>query len=230
MPDTTLAELLERNDRHVQSLPDDYFDAVESAQQPAVVSVCCSDSRVSQEGMWAVEEPGWLFTAGNIGNQVWEIHDGERVLAGDVLYPIEYTETDVACVVGHTGCGAVTAALEAVQADDPDELAPGIEARIESIQPVIEAGLADDRVSAERDVSLVNQLVEYNVDRQVEFLRTDESVPDTETVLGFVYDFQGVYGDDRGRCYLVNHGGETAADRLREAVPERFEPYARRLL
>jgi len=126
--------------------------------------------------------------------------------------------------------GPVTAALEAVQADDPDELPPGIAARIESLQPVIEAGLADDRVSAKRDASLVNQLVEYNIDRQVEFLRTDESVPDTERVLGFVYDFQGVYGDDRGRCYLVNHGGETAIDRLREAAPERFEPYARRLL
>ncbi len=230
MPKTTLAELLERNNRHVESLSEEYFDAVQSTQDPAVVSVCCSDSRVSQEGMWAIDEPGWLFTAGNIGNQVWEIHDGERVLAGDVLYPIEYTDTDVACVVGHTGCGAVTAALEAVRADDPETLAPGIEARIESLRPVIESGLADDRVSEDRDVSLVNQLVEYNVDRQVEFLRSDESVPDTETVLGFVYDFQSVYGDDRGRCYLVNHDGETATDRLNEAVPERFEPYARRLL
>ena len=230
MPETTLAELLERNERHAGSLSEGYFDAVQSAQKPAVVSVCCSDSRVSQEGMWAVEEPGWLFTAGNIGNQVWEIHDGERVLSGDVLYPIEYTDTDVACVVGHTGCGAVTAALEAVRTDDPGRLAPGIEARIESLRPVIESGLADDRVSEGREVSLVDQLVEYNVDRQVEFLRSDGSVPETETVLGFVYDFQGVYGEERGRCYLVNHGGETATDRLREAVPGRFEAYARRLL
>ncbi len=230
MPDTTLAELLERNARHVESLSDDHFDAVESTQEPAVVSVCCSDSRVSQEGMWAIKDPGWLFTAGNIGNQVWDIHDGDRVLSGDVLYPIEYTDTNVAVVVGHTGCGAVTATLETVRADEPDDVSPGIEARIESLRPVIEAGLSDDRVSEDRDVGLVDQLVEYNVDRQVEFLRTAEAVPDTETILGFVYDFQGVYGDGRGRCYLVNHDGETGIKRLRDVTPEAYGAHARRLL
>lgn len=230
MPETTLAELLERNVRHVESLPDDHFDAVQTAQEPAVVSACCSDSRVSQEGMWDVRDPGWLFTAGNIGNQVWDIHRGERVLSGDVLYPIKYTNTNVATVVGHTGCGAVTATLEAVRADDPEDVPPGIEARIESLRPVIEAGLADDRVSADRDVSLVDQLVEYNVDRQVEFLRTDDSVPDSTTVLGFVYDFQGVYGGDRGRCYLVNRDGATGLEGLRGAVPDGFESSVRRLL
>ncbi len=230
MPETTLAELLERNARHVESLSEDYFDAVQSAQDPAVVSVCCSDSRVSQEGMWAVEDPGWIFTAGNIGNQVWDTHNGEQVLSGDVLYPIRYTDTEVAAVVGHTGCGAVTAALEAVRADEPTAVPPGVEARIESLRPVIEAGLADERVSEERDVGLVDQLVEFNVDRQVEFLRSAPEVPETETILGFVYDFQGVYGEVRGRCNLVNYDGETDLRTLREVVPEGFESYARRLL
>jgi len=230
MPETTLAELLERNRRHVKSLSVGYFDAVGSTQEPAVVSVSCSDSRVSQEGMWAVEEPGWLFTAGNIGNQVWDIHNGEQVLSGDVLYPIRQTDTDVAAVVGHTGCGAVTATLEAVRTADPSDTLPGIEARIESLRPVVEAGLADDRVSEARDVGLVDQLVEYNVDRQVEFFRGDGAVPDSVTVLGFVYDFQGVYGDTEGRCYLVNHDGETNPEVLQEAVPRKFHSHVCRLL
>jgi carbonic anhydrase len=230
MPGTTLVELLERNRRHIESLSVGYFDAVGSAQRPAIVSVSCSDSRVSQEGMWAVDEPGWLFTAGNIGNQVWDVHDGEQVLSGDVLYPIRETDTEVAAVVGHTGCGAVTATLEAVRTEDPGELPPGIEARIESLRPVVEAGLADDRVSEDRDVSLVDQLVEYNVDRQVAFFRGDDAVPDSVTVLGFVYDFQGIYGDTDGRCYLVNHDGETELEALREVVPQEFRSHVRRLL
>ena len=232
MPETTLSELLERNDRHVESLDKTHFDTVRTAQDPAVVSICCSDSRVPQEGMWDVDEPGWIFTVGNIGNQVWEARDGGQILSGDVLYPIEHTETGVAVVVGHTGCGAITAALEAVRTsgDGAVDMPPGVEARIESLRPVIESGLADDRVSEDCDVGLVNQLVEYNVDRQIEFLRANDAVPDSETVLGFVYDFQSVYGDVPGRCYLVNHDGETAPGRLREMVSTEFYHHIRRLL
>ena len=230
MPDTTLVDLLERNARHAESLSEAYFDAVQSEQRPAVVSVCCSDSRVPQEGMWDVEEPGWLFTAGNIGNQVRERVGDGHVVSGDVLYPIRFTDTDIAVVVGHTGCGAVTAALERLRSDDPEPLPAGIETRVRSLLPVVESGVADDRVDPGADAGLVDQLVEYNVDRQAEFLRGDDSVPDSTTVLGFVYDFQGVYGESRGRCYLVNRDGETAPEALRAAVPERFEDRVRRLL
>ena len=230
MTQATLVELFERNRRHVESLPEGHFEEVQEGQEPAVVSVCCSDSRVSQEGMWAIEEPGWLFTAGNIGNQVWDTHDGELVLGGDVLYPIRHAGTEVAVVVGHTGCGAVTAALEAVRADEPLEAPPGIEARIEPLRPVVEDGLEDDRLSGNRDVRLVDQLVEYNVDRQIEFFREDPAVPDSVTALGFVYDFQGIYGDVEGRCYLVNRDGETDLGRLSEAVSGEFRSHVSRLL
>ena len=228
--ETTIADLLERNRRHVESLPEGHFDDLQESQAPALVSVCCSDSRVSQEGMWdAGGEPGWLFAVGNIGNQVWDTHDGERVVNGDVLYPLHYAGTDVAAVVGHTGCGAVTATLEAVRGDGGDH-PPGVRERVEALRPVVEAGLEDDRVAEGRDVGLVDQLVEYNVDRQVRFLLDSADVPDSKTVLGFVYDFQGVYGDERGRCYLVNVDGDTDAEALRGRVPDDFEAAVRRLL
>jgi carbonic anhydrase len=230
MTDQTLTELLERNDRHVDSLSEDYFDDVQSGQFPAIVSVCCSDSRVSQEGMWDVDRPGWIFTAGNIGNQVVDRYGAEDVVSGDVLYPIQFTDTTLAVVVGHTGCGAVTAALDRTRSDDPTPLPPGIEKRVESLLPIVEDGLADDRIDADREAGLVDQLVEYNVDRQVEFLRTADSVPDSTRVVGFVYDFQGVYGDALGRCYLVNRDGETDRDSLQAAVPDRFDAHVRRLV
>ena len=247
MPETTLAELLERNARHVDSLPEGHFSAVEAGQEPAAVSVCCSDSRVSQEGMWDVTEPGFLFTPSTIGNQVWDRHDGETVVDGSVLYPVTHTDTGVILVVGHTGCGAVTAALDAVRRtgnedshngdddrsgtdDGSDGDTPGIAKWIDLLVPVIEDGLADDRVDPNREASLVDQLVEYNVDRQVQFLLESDDVPDEETVYGFVYDFQGVYGDDRGRAYLVNADGETQPDHLRALVPEEFTDRALRLL
>jgi carbonic anhydrase len=228
MPVTTLGELLERNAHHADALSTDHFAAVEDGQAPPVVSVCCADSRVSQEGMWGVEEPGWLFTPSTIGNQVWDRHDGELVVDGSVLYPIAHADTGVAVVVGHTGCGAVTAALDAVR--EGTDAPPGIAKWVELLVPVIEDGLDDDRVSPDREASLVDQLVEYNVDRQVAFLRDSEDVPPETQVLGFVYDFQGVYGTERGRAYLVNVDGETDAETLRALVPEGFDGHVRRLL
>jgi carbonic anhydrase len=237
----TLHQLLERNARHVESLPEGHFLEVQEGQEPAVVSVCCSDSRVSQEGMWDVTAPGWLFAPSTIGNQVWDRHEGERVVDGSVLYPIAYTGTRTAVVVGHTGCGAVTAALEAVRGDDGEEggddgtdgdaeTPPGVAKWVDSLVPVVADGLADDRVDPDREVSLVDQLVEYNVDRQVAFLRESDEIPDDTAVYGFVYDFQNVYADASGRAYLVNADGETDVDVLRERVPAEFEGAARRLL
>ncbi|UWG46984.1 Carbonic anhydrase [Halanaeroarchaeum sp. HSR-CO] len=229
MADDVIRALLGGNERHVASLPEGYFSAVQTAQQPPVVSVCCSDSRVSQEGMWAVDEPGWLFTPSTIGNQVWDRYENETVVDGSVLYPMAYTDTEVAVVVGHTGCGAVTAALEAVEEGDLDA-PPGVRKWVEMLVPVVEAGLDDDRVDPDRATSLVDQLVEYNVDRQVAFLRESDDVPDAVTVLGFVYDFQRVYGDDEGRTYLVNLDGETDPETIRTAIPDAFTDSVRRLL
>jgi len=230
MPETTLEALLERNAAHTDSLPGDYFDAVQDGQEPAAMSICCSDSRVSQEGMWDVQEPGFLFTPSTIGNQVWDDYDGDRVVDGSVLYPLAHTGTEVALVVGHTGCGAVTAALEAVRDGSADDHPPGIRKWVEALVPVVEEGLADDRVDPDGEVGLVDQLVEYNVDRQVAFLRESDDVPDGVDVYGFVYDFQRVYGDVAGRTYLVNAEGEADPDEIRDRVPDAYSAWVRRLL
>ncbi len=229
MPETTLAGLLERNRHHTEHCGKDRFTSVQDGQEPAAVSMTCADSRVSQEGMLDVAEPGWLFTPSTIGNQVWDRYESERIVDGSVLYPLVETGTEVAVVVGHTGCGAITAALDAVRGSGHD-VPPGVGKWIEELVPVVEAGLADDRVGPDHEVGLLDQLVEYNVDRQIDFLLESEDVPETVSVYGFVYDFQGVYGAVDGRTYLVNADGETDPARLRELVPDRASEQVRRLL
>ncbi|WP_434521691.1 carbonic anhydrase [Halorubrum sp. AS12] len=143
-----LSELLDRNDDHVAALAPGAFDRHRDDQRPGVVSVCCSDSRVSQEGMFAVDEPGFLFTSGAIGNSVSALVDGERVLDGSVAYPLRHTHTEVLAVVGHTGCGAVGAALAAARTGEfPAE--PGVRADVEALLPIVESGLADPAVVGE---------------------------------------------------------------------------------
>ena len=219
-----LVDLLDRNDEHVSSAAAADLAARRDGQRPPVVSVCCSDSRVSQEGMWAVDRPGFLFTAGNIGNRVSDRVDGERVLDGSVAYPLAYTDTDALAVVGHTGCGAVGAALSAVRTGNlPGE--PGVRADVEELMPIVEAGLdalgrdgeTGAETGAEDGPSVRNRLVEYNVHEQVAIAReTDEAAG--ADVYGFVYDFHGAYGGPDGAAYLVNVDGERDLDALRDRV------------
>lgn len=230
MTNETLLDLLEGNREHTDAIADDHFAAVQDGQEPSVVSVCCSDSRISQEGMWHVEEPGWLFTPSNIGNQAWDEDDGDLVVNGNLLYPVAHTGTETIAVVGHTGCGAVTATYQTVTGDGGDEPA-GIAKWVRLLTPVVEEALESGVVDAEADdETVVNQLVEYNVDTQVAFLREADDVPDEADVYGFVYDFQRIYGDVPGRTYLVNLDGETDPDAIASAVPDEYEPFVERLL
>ena len=225
-----LEELLAGNERHVEGLPEDYFADVQAGQQPDVVAVCCSDSRGPQERMWGVDHPGAVFTPSNIGNQVWDEDEGERIVDGGMLYPIHHAGTDVAAVVGHTGCGAVTAAYQVATGGDlPGP--QGVDKFVDLLVPVVEEALESDLVDETADEeTVINQLVEYNVDHQAGFLRESGDVPDDVDVYGFVYDFQGVYGNEYGRAYLVNVNGETDPAAIADLLPDAYETATESLL
>lgn len=207
----TLVDLLERNTEHAEAFHS-RFDEVQDGQTPEAVTVCCSDSRVLQDQVWGNDEPGRLFTCGNIGNRVVQRTTTGESVSGDVLYPLAHTGTDLVIVVGHTGCGAVTAAYDAL-AGAVDEPA-GIKHCIDLLAPHLEPGIEALPEGLDRAAS-INRLVEYNVDRQVERLIESDDVPNHVTVAGVVYDFQDVYGGRRGEIHVVNLDGETDVDRLR---------------
>lgn len=228
MPAASLSELLDRNAQHVNALSDTHFEGVEEQQSPPVVSVCCADSRVSQTGMWDVTDPGWLFTPSTIGNVVWDHNGDNRIVDGSVLYPLRHTDTKTLVVVGHTGCGAITAAYDA-RGDYEANVPPGIHRRLKLLDPVINAGIVDRRIETADRITAINQLVEFNVDQQIAFLGTQDSVPDDVSCFGFVYDLHGVYGTVPGRTYLVNVDGHTAIDTLQSKVPSAYQDCVRRL-
>jgi carbonic anhydrase len=208
--------LLDDNATHAATF-DSRFDDVQDAQHPDAVTVCCSDSRVLQDGRWGNDEPGQLFTCANIGNRVVQRTEDGEVVSGDVLYPLVHTGTKLAVVVGHTGCGAVTATYDAVT-DGVSEPA-GIDHCIGLLAPGLEVGVDQLPDDLPRDEA-VNRLVEYNVDEQVAFLRESEDVPADVDVVGVVYDFQDVYGGRRGEVHVVNVDGERSVDALRDDHPE----------
>lgn len=225
-----LERLLEGNDRHVRDIADDHFSGLREGQDPDVVAVSCSDSRVPGRSAWGVSDAGELFTSVNVGNQAWTEVEGELVANDAVGYAVESLGVDDVVVLGHTGCGAVTAAYEAVDGEGGDAL-PGVQQAISRLVPVVEDA-RDDGVYDEETAAgeAVNRLVEYAVRAQVRFLVESNAVPDDVTVSGFVYDFQRAYGDDDGAAYLVGVDGETDADALRERVPDEYDERVRSLL
>ncbi|WP_459194016.1 carbonic anhydrase [Halosimplex sp. J119] len=212
----TVVELLDGNAAHAEAFAD-RFDDVQETQRPAAVTVCCSDSRVLQDQMWGNEQPGHLFTVGNIGNRVVQRAAAGEQVSDDVLYPIAHAGTETAVVVGHTGCGAVTGTYQALS-DERSE-PPGIEHSLSLLKPHLGPGV-DALPDGIDDEEAVNRLVEYNVDRQIELLVESERVPESVDLVGAIYDFQDVYDGKRGEIHVVNVDGERRVDTLREAHPE----------
>ena len=209
--DSDTAQLIRSNLEHAK-LFQDKFAHVQDSQEPDYVTICCSDSRVLQDHMWGNDHPGEIFTCGNIGNRVFQNTKSGKVVSGDVLYPVAHTETQTVIVVGHTGCGAVTATYKHVKEglDEPE----GIMHCIDLLNPSIEDGierLPDDI----EDSEAVNRLVEYNVDNQVKFLRESDDIPENVTIIGAVYDFQDVYSGSRGQLHVINVDGVNDVSKLK---------------
>ena len=73
-------------------------------QQPYAIVICCSDSRVIPEQIFSAD-PGELFVIRVAGN----VLDDHQL--GSVEYAAAHLHTKEVIVLGHTGCGAVSAAL-----------------------------------------------------------------------------------------------------------------------
>lgn len=220
-----LVELLESNLNHVAKLEDN-FDHVQDGQNPDFVTVCCSDSRVLQDHMWANEDPGKIFTVGNIGNRAFQKNQkNEKVVSGDLIYPVEHTETDKIIIVGHTGCGAVTATFKSIKGE-LGEQPKGIKHCIEMMKQNLEPAMSqlEEQLT---DKQKINRLVEYNVDKQVEFLKSSEEVPEDREIVGVVYDFQDVYSGKRGQIHVINVNGKREEKEIKQEYPELQERFER---
>lgn len=105
MNETIRSKLINGNRRYVQnSDAERRMEAAEHGQHPDAIIVCCSDARVIPEHIFSAAL-GELFVIRVAGN----------VLDRHQLGSIEYASMHLHCghiiVLGHTGCGAVAAAL-----------------------------------------------------------------------------------------------------------------------
>jgi carbonic anhydrase len=139
--------------------------AVADGQSPFAVIVSCSDSRVVPELIFD-QTLGQLFVVRTAGQVL------DEAARGSITYGVDVLRAPLLVVLGHSGCGAVEAAIAALQGDP----IPGYAYRFaEGIGPAVQQvqDAPGDRL---------DNAIRANIARGVEQLRTAE--PDLAAAIG----------------------------------------------
>lgn len=192
-PDEALAMLMEGNARYVDGhvTHTDYSAARTAAanpQAPVAGILGCGDARIGAELIFD-RGPGDLFMVRLAGNFL-----SDYGLAS-MEYCVEFLKVPLLMVLGHTHCGAVTAAIQVVQkkVDLPGRLF----VLIDAIEPsVLHAQMSDPE-------DLLQAATVENVRRQVRRLRTISPVINAAQEAGHVKIVGAIYDMDTGKVNLL---------------------------
>jgi carbonic anhydrase len=190
-------EILGDNNVYMEHGPR-FFAAFADGQKPRATVVTCSDSRVHTTAFDVTPEND-DFMIRNIGNQV---ANGE----GSVEYGIEHLETPVLLIMGHTGCGAVKAAL-----GDTSKLSAPIRNELDKLSvPKPKAGTTPEVAWKEAVIANVHNQVLFALSRFGNRVREGKL-----TVVGAVYDFRDDLGAGAGKLSIVDVNGNAEPERMR---------------
>lgn len=160
---------------------ENYFSNLSKGQNPELLYIGCSDSRVTAEDLMGVQ-PGDAFVHRNIANMVISIDLNTMSV---VEYAVKHLEVKHVVVCGHYYCGGVKAAM---QSADLGVLNPWLR----NIRDVYR--LHQDELDAITDEeSRYKRLVELNVQEQcVNVIKTavvQKAIRDRDlTIHGWVFD------------------------------------------
>lgn len=87
-----------------------YFENLSKGQNPEILYIGCSDSRVTAEDLMGAN-PGEIFIHRNIANMVISI---DLNVMSVLNYAVRHLKVQHVIVCGHYGCGGVKAALQPV--------------------------------------------------------------------------------------------------------------------
>ena len=128
-----------------------------SGQSPFAVIVCCSDSRVPPEIVFD-QTLGQLFVVRTAGQVI------DEAARGSINYGVDFLQAPLLVVLGHSGCGAVEAAIAALQGNP----IPGYAYRFaEGIGPAVQSVLNEPG-------DLLDNAIRANIAMGADQLRTAE--------------------------------------------------------
>ena len=161
-----ISQIFENNKEWVRNklqVDAEYFENLSKGQNPDILYIGCSDSRVTAEELMGIS-PGEAFIHRNIANMV----PNTDLSAMSVIdYAVVYLKVDYIIVCGHYGCGGVKAAM---QAEDLGILNPWLR-NIRDVYRIHKRELNEITDEEER----YKRLVELNVQEQcVNVIKTAE--------------------------------------------------------
>jgi len=159
-PNAVLDELLKGNSRFIAGTavhPDcdlaRRIETAKSGQKPVATVLTCADSRVPVELIFDAGI-GTLFVVRVAGNVA------EKSQVGSLEYGAEHLGIPLIIVMGHTRCGAVTAAVEGGEASVPvRSILNNIEPAVAKVKKVF-GGAADDDLVAKAIVENIWQTID----------------------------------------------------------------------
>jgi carbonic anhydrase len=160
-----------------------YFNELAKGQNPDILYIGCSDSRVTAEDLMGVQ-PGEVFVHRNIANMVISI---DLNVMSVLNYAVDNLKVDHIVVCGHYFCGGVKAAMDA---SDLGILNPWLR-NIRDVYRLHKSELN----GIENDTDRYNRLVELNVQEQcINLLKTavvQKAVKERGVIVhGWVFDVQ----------------------------------------
>ena len=189
-PTAALEKLMAGNQRYLQNAathPDQTAARramLAASQHPFATILGCSDSRVAPEIIFD-QGLGDLFVIRVAGNVL------DDDIIGSIEYAVEHLHTPLILVLGHSKCGAVTAAVSG------EPVSGHIKAIVKSMKPVIEAtrGLPGDRVE---------RAVEANVEHVVNQLKDCKPILAEHLKTGTLKIVGGRYDLGSGKVQLLD--------------------------
>lgn len=168
--DQIWAGLMEGNQRFIAGKPRarelvKIRSGVAKGQHPHVAVLACSDSRVAPELLFD-QTLGDLFvvrTAGNIA---------DAIAVGSLEYAVEHLGSSVLVVMGHTKCGAVTAACSGEKVPTSnlqaivDKISPAVSRASQSVKPdaLVEAAIKENVHQSAKDVLASSEVLRHFVE------------------------------------------------------------------
>lgn len=167
-PELALQKLKDGNERFVKERlrhPNDTaarrVETSKMGQHPYATVLTCADSRVPVEIVFDAGV-GDIFVNRIAGNII------TTEMAGSIEYGVEHLHTPVLVILGHTGCGAVTAAAS------HGEHTPNIEVLLKPIGPAIKEAKHDHPDKEATD--LIPQAIKANVYKSIKDLLESSGV------------------------------------------------------
>jgi carbonic anhydrase len=136
-----------------------------------------------------------VFTVQNIGNQI-------QVSEGSVDYGVYHLKTPLLMVLGHSGCGAITAAIDGYN-DEP----PSIQETLAGLSPNIKnlSGGTHKNMDLKNLCCAVDNIfyqVAWGVKKYYPMVEKGDL-----TIIGAYYDFMNIQKNGPGKIYIINVNG-----------------------